>query len=133
MLIDGRRQNLPGRVNGRVEWTATSTLALSLGGEYRSSRHRPDHFHEPHLGGRAQGASEALGDFRSYALFDLAGTYQASEPLQLRAAVQNLLDRNFVDYRPYPLRNAPSTTSDSNAYNNILEPTRLSLAVSASL
>ncbi len=120
-------------VNGWVEWRPTPTLELSLGGEYRSSRHRPDHFHEPHLGGSAQGASEALGDFRSYALFDLAGTYQASERVQLRAAVENLLDRDFVDYRPYPLRNDPSTTAYSNVYNNIREPRRLSLSVSASL
>lgn len=54
-----------------------------LGGQYRSSRHRPAEFHEPHLGGNAQGAAEILGDFHGYDLLNLGATYRLSERLQL--------------------------------------------------
>jgi len=120
------------RVGGRIGWQALPELELSVGGSYRSTRHRPDSYHEPQLGGNAQGAAEALGDFRSYALFDLGTSYQVSERFHLRATVENLLDRDFVDYRPYPLRNDPSTIAYSNVYNNVIEPRRLSLSLSAS-
>ena len=120
-------------LNGRVQWSATSALEIRVGGEYRSSRHRPHSFHEPRLGGSAQGASEALGAFRSYALFHAGAAYRVSERLQLRANVENLLDRDFVDYRPYPLRNDPSVTGYSNLYNNILEPRRLWVSLNTSL
>jgi outer membrane receptor for ferrienterochelin and colicins len=120
-------------LNARVRWQVTPWMDATLGGQYRSSRHRPDAFHEPHLGGNAQGAAEALGDFHGYSLMSLGATYQLTERLQLNATIENLLDRNFVDYRPYALRNDPSVTAFSNVYNNILEPRRLWLAFRASL
>jgi len=119
------------RVGGRVAWQALPDLELTLGGSYRSSRFRPDSYHEPHLGGSAQGAAEALGDFRSYALVELGTSWRISERFQLRASIENLLDRDFVDYRPYPLRNNPAVTAFSNTYNHILEPRRLWLSLGA--
>ncbi len=120
-------------LNLRLGWEATPSLSAHLGTQLRSSRHRPDSFHEPHLGGSAQGAAEALGDFQGYTLFNVGAAYRINDRLQLNATVENLLDREFVDYRPYPLRNDPGVTAFSNVYNNILEPRRLWLAVRASL
>ncbi|TVP44537.1 MAG: TonB-dependent receptor [Gemmatimonadales bacterium] len=120
-------------VNARVRWTVTPSLDATLGGQFRSSRHRPDSFHEPHLGGSAQGAAEALGDFRGYGLMNVGLGWQLNRHLQLNASVENLLDKNFVDYRPYPLRNNPETIVFSNVYNNILEPRRLWLSLRATL
>jgi outer membrane receptor for ferrienterochelin and colicins len=120
-------------LNTRLRWQATPALDATLGGQFRSARHRPDSFHEPHLGGSAQGAAEALGDFQGYTLLDLGASYRLTRRLQLNATIENLLDRNFVDYRPYPLRNNPNVTAYSNVYNNILEPRRLWIALRASL
>jgi outer membrane receptor for ferrienterochelin and colicins len=120
-------------LNARVRWQITPWMDATFGGQYRSSRHRPDSFHEPHLGGSAQGAAEALGDFHGYSLLSLGTSYQLTERFQVNATIENLLDRNFVDYRPYTLRNDASITAFSNVYNNILEPRRLWLAVRASL
>ncbi len=120
-------------LNARVRWSVTPAFDASLGGQLRSSRHRPDSFHEPHLGGSAQGAAEALGDFHGYGLLSVGLGWRLNERLQLNASVENLLDKNFVDYRPYPLRNNPESIAFSNVYNNILEPRRLWLALRATL
>ncbi|TVP78737.1 MAG: TonB-dependent receptor [Gemmatimonadales bacterium] len=118
-------------LNARLSWQVTPAVEARLGGQYRSSRHRPDSFHEPHLGGSAQGATEVLGDFEAYTLLDLGASWRMNERLTVNATVENLLDRSFVDYRPYPLRNSPETTAFSNVYNNILEPRRLALTLRA--
>ncbi len=118
-------------LNARLAWQLSPSVEARLGGQYRSSRHRPDSFHEPHLGGSAQGATEALGDFQAYTLVDLGASWRMNERLTMNATVENLLDWNFVDYRPYSLRNDPEVTAFSNVYNNILEPRRLSLTLRA--
>ena len=88
---------------------------------------------DPLFGATAQGASEALGDFQGYSLFNLGAGYRISDRFQLNATVENPLDRGFVEYRHYPLRNDPGVTAFSNVYNNILEPRRLWLVVRATL
>ncbi len=113
------------RINARLNWQTTPQLRTFLEGEYVSSRHRPDSYHEPQLGGNAQGASEALGDFKGFATFNLGGTYELSRNARITAAVLNVLDKDFNDYRAYPLRNDPDTTAFSNVYNNVYEPRRL--------
>ncbi len=120
-------------LNTRLAWQLSPSVEARLGGRYRSSRHRPDSFHEPHLGGSAQGATEALGDFQAYTLVDLGASWRMNERLTMNATVENLLDRDFVDQRPYSLRNDPEVTAFSNVYNNILEPRRLSLTLRAAL
>ena len=35
------------------------------------------------------------------------------------------MNRNFNDYRPYPLRNNPDVIAYSNVYNNIYKPRQL--------
>lgn len=115
-------------LNARLEWQPLPAVTAFARGEYRSSRFRPDNFHEPHLGGNAQGAAEALGDFRGYSQLHVGARWQVSEQLGLRATIYNVFDRDFNDYRAYPLRNAPAVTAFSNAYNNILPSRRLWLA-----
>ncbi|WP_240544933.1 TonB-dependent receptor domain-containing protein [Ectothiorhodospira shaposhnikovii] len=112
-------------INTRLSWQTSPALSTFLGVEYRSSRFRPDSFHEPHLGGDAQGAAEALGDFKGYTLVDLGATYRFNRHVSVTGVVYNLLDKDFNDYRAYPLRNDPSTTAYSNVYNQLLEPRRL--------
>lgn len=118
-------------LNARLGWQVSPSFEARLGGQYRSSRHRPASFHEPHLGGSAQGAYEALGNFEGYGLMDLGASWRMNSRITVNAAIQNLLDQSFIDYRPYPLRNNPDVTAFSNVYNNILEPRRLSLSVRA--
>ncbi len=112
-------------LNARLNWQATDRLNTFVGMQYRSSRFRPDNFHEPHLGGQAQGAAEALGDFRGFTTFNLGTRFFISDRVELRAVIENLLDKDFNDYRPYPLRNDPEVTAFSNVYNNIYPPRRL--------
>ncbi|OOG21235.1 outer membrane receptor protein [Thioalkalivibrio denitrificans] len=116
-------------INATLDWQATPALNTFLEAEYRSSSHRPDSFHEPHLGGSAQGASEALGDFKGYTLFNLGARYRFTERVTMTGVIYNLLDKDFNDYRAYPLRNDPSVTAHSNVYNNLLEPRRLWLSM----
>jgi outer membrane receptor for ferrienterochelin and colicins len=116
-------------VNASLDWQATPALNTFLQAEYRSSSHRPDSFHEPHLGGSAQGAKEALGDFKGYALLNLGASYAVNRNVTLNGTIYNLLDKDFNDYRPYPLRNDPTITAHSNVYNNLLEPRRLWLSM----
>jgi len=120
-------------LNSRLRWQATRALEATLAGQFRSKRYRPDNFHEPHLGGSAQGAAEALGDFHAYHLLSLGADYRINDRLRLNAVVENLLNHDFVDYRPYTLRNNPSVTAYSNVYNNIHEPRRLWVSVRATM
>lgn len=116
-------------VNARLGWHATPALETFMTMEYRSSRFRPDSFHEPHLGGGAQGAAEALGDFRSFTVFSLGANYRFSENVRMTGEVLNLFDKDFNNYKPYPLRNDPDTIAFSNVYNHIYEPRRLFLSM----
>lgn len=116
-------------VNATLDWQATPSLNAFLQAEYRSSSHRPDSFHEPHLGGNAQGAKEALGDFKGYTLLNLGASYRLNRQVSVNGTLYNLLDKDFNDYRAYPLRNDPSVTAYSNVYNNLLEPRRLWLSM----
>jgi len=118
-------------VNTRLNWQTSSRISSYLGMQHRSSRFRPDSFHEPHLGGSAQGASEALGDFHGFTTFNLGGRFVISEHVRLNGVIENLLDKDFNDYRAYPLRNNPNTTAYSNVFNNIHEPRRLWVSLTA--
>ncbi|MCC5811287.1 MAG: TonB-dependent receptor [Ectothiorhodospiraceae bacterium] len=118
------------RINARLGWQTTPRMNSFVEGEYVSSRHRPDSFHEPQLGGNAQGASEALGDFYGFAVFNLGATYAITRNARVTTAVLNVFDKDFNDYRAYPLRNDPDTTAYSNVYNNIYEPRRIFVSMS---
>lgn len=99
-------------LNATLNWEATEQLNTWISGEYRSKRFRD-----------SGPAYDALGDFKAYNLFNLGGSYQATETVTLNAAIYNLFDKDFIDYRPY------NNGSDyDNTYTNIEEGRRLWLS-----
>ncbi|MCG6657872.1 TonB-dependent receptor [Halomonas campisalis] len=115
-------------LNLRLDWQATPQLNAFLGAEYRSSAFRPRNFHEPQNGGRSQGAYDALGDFRSTTMVNLGGRYRVSEHVSVNGVVNNLLDRDFKDYRPY-VREDNGNIAYSNVYNNLYGPRSLMVSL----
>ncbi|MGO1793874.1 MAG: TonB-dependent receptor domain-containing protein [Oceanisphaera sp.] len=106
-------------LNARLNWQATELLNTWLSGEYRSKRFRAKE--------QSRGAAsyDDLGDFKAYSLFNLGASYQASETVTLNATIYNLLDKDFIDYKPFDYN---GSTSYGNAYNNIEEGRRLWLS-----
>jgi len=115
--------------NATLFWDTTARLTTFLTAEHRSSAFRPRNFHEPQDGGSAQGAFEALGAFRGYTRFDLGATWRFSDQVRLTAVVQNVTDKDFIDYREYPRRGNPAQILTSNVYSTIQEPRRLYLSL----
>ncbi|PWR20113.1 TonB-dependent receptor [Zavarzinia compransoris] len=107
-------------VNGTVNWQATESLGLWLRGEYRSERFR-------RTSGTRNFAYEAFGDHKAYHLFHLGGSYQVMDGLKVSATIYNLLDEDFLEYRPYVSSTAGAIAYD-NLYNNNQEGRRLWLA-----
>ena len=105
-------------LNGQVRWQATDILNLWLRGEYRSRRYR-----SPDTG--SANAKALYGDYRSYAVFHLGGSFRI-DAFTLSATVYNLLNTDFVDYQPA----ASSTGAPTfvNRYINNQEPRRLWLS-----
>ena len=112
-------------VNATLDWQATPQLNTFIAAEYRSSGFRPRNFHEPQDGGSAQGAFEALGDFKGYTIVNLGAGYRFTPQVRANATLYNALNKDFIRYRDYPGRNDPSDTYTSNVYNNILDPRTL--------
>ncbi|MCC5882946.1 MAG: TonB-dependent receptor [Halomonas sp.] len=108
-------------LNVRLDWQATPQLNTFLGAEYRSSAFRPRNFHEPQNGGSSQGAYDALGDFHSTTMVNLGARYRVSEHVSVNGVVNNLLDRDFKDYRSYA-REDNGNIAYSNVYNNLYGP-----------
>lgn len=104
-------------LNASLNWQARDDLDLFLRGEYRSERYRGE--------GLAQ---DQLGDYRAYSVAHLGGRYRFSELVSVSAAVYNLFDRDFVDYRPY-VSNAAGTIAFANRYINNEDRRRLWLSV----
>ncbi len=99
-------------VNAELRWRTTERLTSWLRGEYRSERLRSDETV------RAQ-----LGDYKAYTLLHLGGSYRWSERVTFNAAVYNVLNKDFLDYRAYT--DANGSTAYSNVYNNNQEGRRL--------
>ena len=107
--------------NARVRWEATERLSLWLAGEYRGERFRnPD--------SATSTAKATLGDYKAYALFNLGAGFQATERLVFNATISNLLDKDFVDYRPYVSNRNTGAISYTSVYSNHYEPRRLWLS-----
>jgi len=52
----------------------------------------------------------------------LGGGYQLTRRVTLNAAINNLLNTDFLTYRPYVYNNA---TTYASVYNNLQEPRRV--------
>lgn len=98
-------------VNAKLRWRASERLGAWLSGEYSSKRHRP----RQQIRGSASYAD--LGDFKAYALFHLGSSYQIRKNLAVHATLYNLLDKNFIDYRPFTLE-SNGNLSYGNVYAN---------------
>ncbi|MDY0020876.1 TonB-dependent receptor domain-containing protein [Arenimonas caeni] len=104
--------------NTSLHWDATDALSLSLRGEYRSERYRG-----------AGAAQDQLGDFRAYSLLHLSSTWRISDTVRLNAAIYNLADKDFVDYRPYVSNAGTGAVSYANTYVNSEDGRRLWLSL----
>jgi outer membrane receptor for ferrienterochelin and colicins len=76
---------------------------------------------------RVQGLEFVASDqiARGFDVFNLGGSYSVTDKVSINAVIYNLVNRNFNDYRPYPLRNNPDVIAYSNVYNNIYKPRQL--------
>nr|WP_261935987.1 TonB-dependent receptor [Sphingomonas bisphenolicum] len=118
--LSGAEQGLPlvgmpkHMLNGNLRWKLGDRASMWARAEIRSSRYR---------GNNAQQA--AVGDFRSYEVFHLGGSYQIAPAFRLAATVYNILDTDYAAYVPYP--NGP-TTAYTPAYSINQEGRRLWLS-----
>jgi outer membrane receptor for ferrienterochelin and colicins len=77
-------------LNGNLRWKLGDKASVWARAEIRSSRYR---------GNNAQ--QTAVGDFRSYEVFHLGGSYQIAPAFRLSATVYNILDTDYAVYVPY--------------------------------
>ena len=100
-------------VNARLTWEISPAWNSWLRAEHRSERYR-----DPGTSAATRAAKEALGDFKGYTMLHLGTSYQFSPSITLNAAVYNLLNKDFVDYRPYRTTAAAAPTYSSVYVNN---------------
>ena len=101
-------------LNATLRWQANDKLATWLRGEYRSERYR--------AASNATGVADRakLGDYKAYSLVDIGASYKVNKHLSLNIAVNNLFDKDFVDYAATTVAN-----TYSNQYHQTLEGRRL--------
>lgn len=105
-------------VNARLRWEASERLSLWINGEYRSGRYRPED-------SATSRAKATYGDYRSYEIFHLGGSYKLTDNITVNATIYNLFDKDFVGYGPYVSNTATNAISYTNLYSNNQEPRRL--------
>lgn len=101
-------------VNATLRWYATERFSTWLSGEYSSERYRPRT--APSSGPRPPIYAE-LGDYKAYTLFHLGSSYQLNDRISLNAAIYNLLDKDFNDYRAYTV--SSGTNAGAIEYGNV--------------
>ena len=109
-------------VNARVTWDITPDVKSWLRAEYRSDR-----FRDPGTSASTRVAKEVLGDYQGYTMLHLGGSYQLTKAVTLNAAIYNLLNKDFLDYRSYRATPTANPTY-SNTYVNSQEGRRLWLS-----
>lgn len=102
-------------LNGNLRWKLGDKASLWARAEVRSSRYR---------GANVQQA--AVGDFRSYEVFHLGGSYQVTPAFRLAATMFNVLDTDYAVYVPY--QTAANVTVYTPAYSINQEGRRLWLS-----
>jgi len=89
-------------INATLRWQASDKLETWLRGEYRSKRFRAASNNNERI------EKANLGDYRAYSIVDLGASYRVNKNLTLNATINNLFDKDFVDYelaRPGVYRN----------------------------
>ena len=77
-------------LNGNLRWKLGDKASVWARAEIRSSRYRGNNVQQ-----------DAVGDFRSYEVFHLGGSYQIAPAFRLSATVYNILDTDYAVYVPY--------------------------------
>lgn len=106
-------------VSALLNWQATDNLGVWTRAEYFDSRFRS-------RDSRQANAKALLGDYPSYSLLHVGGSYKVNKAWTINAAVYNLLDKDFVDY--HPVTNANGTAGFTNSFHTTGEPRRLWLS-----
>jgi outer membrane receptor for ferrienterochelin and colicins len=101
-------------LNGNLRWKLGDKASVWARAEIRSSRYR---------GNNAQ--QTAVGDFRSYEVFHVGGSYQIAPAFRLSATVYNILDTDYAVYVPY---SSGASTVYTPAYSINQEGRRLWLS-----
>lgn len=101
--------------NSSLNWKVNGRLNTWLKYEYRGSRWRSDEL-----------IRDQVGNYKSYSLFHLGGSYEVSEQFTVSATIYNLFDKDFLEYRSYTT--AANTTGYTGVYNNMNEGRRLWLS-----
>lgn len=84
------------RANAVATWHATSRLAMTLAGRYSGRQYNTlDH---------SDVNPDTFGGASDFLTFDAKVTWKANEHLDLGAGVDNLTDRRYYVYYPYPSR-----------------------------
>lgn len=100
--------------NARLTWDITQQWNTWLRAEYRSERYR-----DPGTSAATRAAKATLGDYKAYGMLHLGTAYQLSPTISINAAIYNLLDKDFVDYRPYQSSPTAAPTYGSVYVNNM--------------
>jgi len=112
-------------VNARLTWDMSEGWNSWLRAEYRSDR-----FRDPGSSAATRAAKETLGDYKGYTQLHLGTSYQLTKRVTINAAIYNLLNKDFVDYRSYRAPGAANPTW-SSVYVNNMDGRRLWLSASA--
>ncbi|MGF6272499.1 outer membrane receptor for ferrienterochelin and colicins [Massilia sp. UYP11] len=101
-------------LNARLTWDISQQWNAWLRAEYRSERYR-----DPGVSAVTRAAKATLGDYKGYGMLHLGTAYQLSPTISINAAIYNLLNKDFVDYRPYQSTPTAAPTYGSVYVNNM--------------
>lgn len=99
--------------NASLHWQPGGAWSGWLRAEVRSER-----FRDPGTTAATIAAKNALGDYKGYGLLHIGGAYQVNKQWVISAAVYNLLNKNFIDYRGYAVPGQATPTYGSPYVNN---------------
>lgn len=98
---NGKLGNIPKNVaNANLRWEAKDDLSFWLKGNYRGEARRFTGDYSQ-LAGNNLLAYEAVGDIKSYVLFDLGAAYKMTPQVTFNASISNLLDKDFAKFKTY--------------------------------
>lgn len=112
-------------LNARLAWDVSQQWNAWLRLEARSER-----FRDPGSSAATRAAAAALGDFKGFGMLHLGGSYRVNKSVTVNAAIYNLANKDFIDYRPYQTPGTAAPTWGS-VYVNNMDGRRLWLSVSA--
>lgn len=110
-------------VNARLTWDISPQWNSWLRAEYRSER-----FRDPGTSADSRAAKETLGDYKGYTMLHLGTSYEITPKITLNAAVYNLLNKDFIDYRSYQA-SATAAPTWTSVYVNNMDGRRLWLSM----